>query len=58
MIVRLPSQTSVAETPAKNSTSCGSSFGVPEWDVHSTVVSAGQTRTGGVVSWIVTFTVS
>src|SRR5262249_52327406 len=48
--VRLASQISVAETPAKNGASWGSFAAMPLLPVHSTLIGAGQTSTGGVVS--------
>jgi len=52
------SHRSVAETPSKKGTSCGSSAGVPPCELHSTTMSAGQTISGGVVSSTVTDTMS
>src|SRR5262249_16102947 len=54
--VTVESQTSAAEAPAKKPASCGSSFAMPLFPVHSTTTSEGQDTTGAVVSWTRTFT--
>src|SRR5207245_3434557 len=51
----LESQTSAAETPAKNAASCASLAGTPRLPVHSTVTSVGQLIVGRVVSTTRTF---
>src|SRR4249920_2418481 len=54
MMGTLGSQTSVADTPAKNAASWASLAGTPRLPVHSTVTSEGQPMTGSVVSCTLT----
>src|SRR5436309_11068666 len=58
VIAGVASQMSVADTPAKNAASCGSTAWMPQFPVHSTVMLAGQVITGGVVSSTVIETAS
>src|SRR5262249_53527170 len=58
VIAGVVSQTSVADTPAKNGASCGSLAAVPPAAEHSMTIFAGHTIAGGVVSTTVADIVS